>query len=108
MAKVFVLQDNPYKPMDFAPAEEFGEVTILFNTHISNHAMPRAISTLRERISANMKKGDWLIPTGNPALIAHAGRIICDVTGELNILVWDNVSQTYVPAPFSMKGKVNG
>ncbi len=96
MAKVFVLQDNPYSPKNFLPAEEFGELVFLFHHHISAHHVPRALSQLRDKLRG-VERDDWLIPVGHPALILVVGHVWFDMTSSMNLLVWDQQLSRYVP-----------
>ena len=82
MANVYVLQDNPYSPKNFINAEEFGEIKFVFTQHISNSHIPRCVSQLYEKFRY-VEKGDFLIPTGHPALIASAGLVWKEKTGSL-------------------------
>ncbi len=102
MNKVFVLHDNPYSPRDFTPAEEFGEIVYLFQTHISTHHLPRIAGQLRDKMRGATNE-DWLIATGPPALIALAGYIWADMTGNrLRLLAWDNHSHSYIPVEMDL------
>ncbi len=96
MSRVFVLHDNPFSPKDFTPAEEYGEITYLFQTHIAAHHLKRCAGQMRDKMRG-ASKDDWLIATGPPALIAIAGHIWYDMTGSFNMLAWDNYSFKYIP-----------
>lgn len=96
MSYVIVVHDNPYSPKDFASAEDFGELKFLFNTHIHTHNLPRIFGLMRDRMRG-VTKEDWLIPAGAPALIAMAGAIFKEKTGQINLLVWDRHQQKYIP-----------
>ncbi len=94
MAKVYILQDNPYSPKNFISAEEYGELVFLFNHHIANSHIPKCVSQLWEKFR-DVESDDWLIPTGHPALIAAAGHVWREKTGGFNMLIWDRQSARY-------------
>ena len=95
MSEVFILQDDPGSPKNFLPAERFGKLVILFNNHISLHSLPRHVGALRDKMRAATKE-DWIIPVGNPGLIMAAGKVFHDLTGQINLLVWDRQAGRYV------------
>ena len=96
MNKVFILQDNPYAPKNFSQAEEFGDLEVIFSTHISPTHMGKAMHELRKKLR-KATKNDWIIPVGNPGIIAVAGAAFFETTGTLNVLLWDNFSKKYIP-----------
>lgn len=96
MPKVYVLHDNPYAPKNFLPAEEYGEIVYLFNTHISKSHISRCISQLREKLRGAGSE-DWIIPVGHPALIFAVGHVWFDITRNFNLLVWDQQTAGYIP-----------
>ena len=103
MSTVYILQENPHSPKNFLPAEEFGELVILFQHHISPTLINRCIAQLREKLRG-MTKNDWIIPVGHPALIAAAGYVAHDLTGEINILSWDQQTRQYIPIRINPNG----
>ena len=103
MNKVYILQDNPYSPKNFTPADEYGELIVIFNHHISSMQIPRCLSQLRDKLRG-VSQDDWLIPVGHPALILVAGHVWFDMTSQLNVLVWDQQSGKYVPLRMNSHG----
>lgn len=104
MSKVYVLHDNPGSTKNFLPAEEYGELFILFDYHISFTHIGRCISQLRDKLRG-ASKDDWLIPVGHPALILAAGHVWFDITSQMNILVWDQQMNKYVPVRINTHGR---
>jgi len=103
MSKVYILQDNPHSAKNFLPAEEYGELVILFNHHISPTHISRCISELRDKLRG-VTADDWLIPVGHPALILTAGHVWFDLTHKMNVLVWDHQSNRYAPVRINVDG----
>jgi len=97
MSKVFILHDNPHSPKNFISAEEYGELVVLFNYHISHVGLQRACSQLREKLR-NISSDDWVITVGHPALICLAGKVISEKLGEIKLLMWDQQAARYIPA----------
>lgn len=104
MARVFILQDNPHSPKNFLPAEEYGELIVLFNHHISPAHISRCVAQLRDKLRG-VTNEDWLIPVGHPALILAAGFVWFDMTSQLNTLVWDQQTSKYVPLRINTHGR---
>lgn len=107
MPKVYVLHDNPNDPKDFLPAEEYGDLIILFSQQLFATQVPRCYAQMREGMR-NAKPEDWLIPTGHPALIFAAGEIWVQITGQMNLLIWDNQRKKYVPMKVREDGTFEG
>lgn len=94
MSKVYILVDSPRSNINFLPAEQYGELRILFDNNVSPTHLQRIYPELREMLS-RIEKDDYLIPTGPPALIALAGHIWLDKLGVINLLTWDRETQRY-------------
>lgn len=94
--KVWVVQEGNN---DYAPAEEFGEVH--FITHSDLRAM--ADSRQNKHVEADVRKfkaeylpgTDYIIPTGNPMVVALATMAIGP--GEHKFLKWDGRRAAYIP-----------
>ena len=59
---------------------------------------------------ANYKKQDYLLLTGDPAIIGVACSIVSDITnGKYNLLKWDKQERKYYPIEIDLyeKGKIN-
>ena len=58
----------------------------------------------------NFKKKDYLLLTGDPAIIGVACSIVSDITnGKYNLLKWDKQERTYYPIEINLyeKGEVD-
>ena len=58
----------------------------------------------------NFKKRDYLLLTGDPAIIGVACSIVSDITnGKYNLLKWDKQERRYYPITINLyeKGEVN-
>ena len=59
----------------------------------------------------NFKKRDYLLLTGDPAIIGVACSIVSDITGgKYNLLKWDKQERKYYPIKINLyeKGEVDG
>ena len=59
----------------------------------------------------NFKVGDYLLLTGDPAIIGVACSIVSDITnGKYNLLKWDKQERTYYPIEINLyeKGEIDG
>ena len=59
----------------------------------------------------DFKSNDYLLLTGDPAIIGVACSIVSDLTnGKYNLLKWDKQERTYYPIEINLyeKGEVNG
>ena len=67
------------------------------------------IFKLRKEL-ANYKKQDYLLLTGDPAIIGVACSIVSDMTnGKFNLLKWDKQERKYYPIEINLyeKGKID-
>ena len=58
----------------------------------------------------DFKEGDYLLLTGDPAIIGVACSIVADVTnGKFNLLKWDKQDRIYYPIEINLneKGKID-
>ena len=59
----------------------------------------------------NFKKKDYLLLTGDPAIIGVACSIVSDITnGKYNLLKWDKQERKYYPIEINLyeKGEIDG
>ena len=94
MSTVWVLVDNPKVPLNFMKARDYGDIEIVFDHNISPTYMQRIAPDLCE-ILDDAELGDYLIPTGPPALIALASSYLLSKLGELRLLQWDRETSNY-------------
>ena len=58
----------------------------------------------------NFKEGDYLLLTGDPAIIGVACSIVSDITGgKYNLLKWDKQERKYYPISINLyeKGEID-
>ena len=108
MATVFVIQDIPGSKIgtpkiNIIGATEFGNLKVLLREN-SQIILSRAyvIQTLRKKLQ-EYKKDDYLLLTGDPAIIGVACSIVSDITnGKYNLLKWDKQERKYYPVEIDL------
>jgi hypothetical protein len=85
--------------VNIAPAEQFGEVVTLLPPGAQFFAAAETTRLIKQRLhELDYQQGDYLLPMGNPVIMAVACAIAARRTnGCLNVLVWDRTTSTYVP-----------
>lgn len=85
--------------VNIAPAEQFGEVVTLLPAGSQFFAATETIRLIKTRLNElDYQQGDYLLPLGNPIIMAVASAIAARRTnGCLNVLVWDRQTSCYVP-----------
>jgi uracil-DNA glycosylase len=110
MPRVFVVQE-PLQIRDgqvqtrfsLAPLKQYGELVNIFSwTALRDVGMtpaPEEIDNLlwmAKQALASMRVDDYLVPMGNPALIAIAVLVACEMTdGRVRILDWMKLERAY-------------
>ena len=67
------------------------------------------IYTIEKKLK-NITSEDYLLLTGDPAIICVVGGIVSDITnGKFNLLKWDKQERQYYPIAINLyeKGKIN-
>ena len=115
MATVFVIQDIPGSKIgtpkiNIIGATEFGNLKVLLPENSQIILSPAyVIQTLRKKLQ-EYKKDDYLLLTGDPAIIGVACSIVSDITnGKYNLLKWDKQEKSYYPIKINLyeKGEIN-
>ena len=73
------------------------------------HSPGPLVYTLRQKLK-NYKSKDYLLLTGDPAIIGVACSIVSDITtGRFNLLKWDKQERTYYPIEINLyeRGEIN-
>ena len=63
------------------------------------------------KVLKDFKEGDYLLLTGDPAIIGVACSIVSDITnGKYNLLKWDKQERKYYPIAINLyeKGEIDG
>ena len=115
MATVFVIQDIPGSKIgapkiNIIGATQFGNLKVLLPENSQIILSPAyVIQTLRQKLK-EYKKDDYLLLTGDPAIIGVACSIVSDITnGKYNLLKWDKQEKSYYPIKINLyeKGEIN-
>ena len=108
---VYVIQDIPgtkigMPKINIIGAREFGELKVLLpeNAQIILSAGP-LVFKLRKLLQ-DYKPKDYLLLTGDPAIIGVACSIVSDITGgKYNLLKWDKQERRYYPVEIDLYNK---
>ena len=108
---VYVIQDIPgtkigTPKINIIGAREFGELKVLLpeNAQIILSAGP-LVFKLRKLLQ-DYKPKDYLLLTGDPAIIGVACSIVSDITnGKFNLLKWDKQERRYYPVEIDLYKK---
>ena len=95
-ARVFVIQEGNN---DYSQAEEFGEVHFVTRSDLRNiegsKQNSQVIADLWRFKASYIPDKDFIVPVGNPVLIALLSMILGN--GDHKFLKWDGRKATYVP-----------
>ena len=110
MATVFVIQDIPGTKLgapkiNIIGAREFGDLKVLLPENSQIILSPTyVITTLRQKLKDYNPK-DYLLLTGDPAIIGVACSIVSETTnGKYNLLKWDKQERKYYPVKINLHG----
>lgn len=95
MSTIYITHD--LGKVNYLPAEKYGELKSVIEGHVSPLAVKRSFARMQDEMRG-ITKDDWIIPSGNPALMALAGFIMANRTGMIRMLVWDGQTSQYVPS----------
>ena len=108
MATVFVIQDIPgtkvgTPKINIIGATEFGDLKVLLPENSQIILSPSyVIQTLKQKLK-EYKETDYLLLTGDPAIIGVACSIVSDITnGKYNLLKWDKQERKYYPVEIDL------
>jgi hypothetical protein len=95
MSTVFVIQDIPGSKIgtpkiNIIGATQFGTLKVLLPENSQIILSPTyVVTTLKQKLK-EYKEDDYLLLTGDPAIIGVACSIVSDITnGKYNLLKWD-------------------
>ena len=112
---VYLLQEIPgTRKLDpkynITGAQKYGEIKVLLKEGSQIIFSPGpAIFELR-RLLKNYRPMDYLILSGDPAIIGIACAIVSDITnGQFKVLKWDRQEKVYYPLEINLyeKGKID-
>ena len=108
---VYVIQDVPGTKMgapkiNIIGATQFGQLKVLLPENSQIILSPNyVITTLRSKLKEYTSK-DYLLLTGDPAIIGVACSIVSDTTnGKYNLLKWDKQERRYYPVEIDLYKK---
>ena len=108
---VYVIQDVPGSKIgapkiNIIGATQFGQLKVLLPENSQIILSPSyVITTLRSKLKDYTSK-DYLLLTGDPAIIGVACSIVSDTTnGKYNLLKWDKQERRYYPVEIDLYKK---
>ena len=108
---VYVIQDIPgtkqgAPKINIIGATHFGNLRVLLPENSQIILSPNyVITTLRQKLKDYTNR-DYLLLTGDPAIIGVACSIVSDVTnGKYNLLKWDKQERRYYPVEINLYSK---
>ena len=113
--KVYVLQELPgtkagTPKINIMSASKFGEFRFLLPEFSQIIFSPGPLIFKLKNLLKNYNTKDYLLLTGDPAIIGVACSIVADVTnGKFNLLKWDKQDRIYYPIEINLneKGKID-
>ena len=110
---VYVIQDIPgtkigAPKINIIGATQYGQLKVLLPENSQIILSPAyVISTLKQKLK-DYKSNDYLLLTGDPAIIGVACSIVSDITnGKYKLLKWDKQERRYYPIEIDLYQKVN-
>ena len=108
---VYVIQDIPgtkvgTPKINIIGATQFGQLKVLLPENSQIILSPNyVITTLRQKLKEYTIR-DYLLLTGDPAIIGVACSIVSDITnGKYNLLKWDKQERKYYPVEINLYSK---
>ncbi len=108
MSTVFVIQDIPGSKIgtpkiNIIGATQFGTLKVLLPENSQIILSPTyVVTTLKQKLK-EYKEDDYLLLTGDPAIIGVACSIVSDITnGKYNLLKWDKQERRYYPVEINL------
>ena len=108
---VYVIQDIPgtkvgTPKINIIGATQFGNLRVLLPENSQIILSPNyVITTLRQKLKEYTLR-DYLLLTGDPAIIGVACSIVSDITnGKYNLLKWDKQERKYYPVEINLYSK---
>ena len=114
-AIVYVVQEIPgtkegRPKINIMGAQKYGDIKVLLKEDSQIIFSPDpVIFSLRNKLK-NFTKEDYLLLTGDPAIIGVACSVVSDITnGNYNLLKWDRQEKMYYPIKINLyeKGEID-
>ena len=112
---VYVIQEIPgtkegRPKINIMGAQKFGKIKVLLREDSQMIFSPGPIIFELRRLLKNYRPKDYLLLTGDPAIIGVACSVVSDIThGKYNLLKWDRQERMYYPISINLyeKGQVD-
>ena len=112
---VYVIQEIPgtkvgNPKINIMGAAEFGKIKFLLPELSQIIFSPGPLIFKLRKALKDFKNGDYLLLTGDPAIIGVACSIVSDISnGKYNLLKWDKQERKYYPIEINLyeKGEIN-
>jgi len=112
---VYVIQEIPgtqagSPKINIIGASEFGKMKFLLPEFSQIIFSPGPLIFKLRKALKDFTTGDYLLLTGDPAIIGVACSIVSDITnGKYNLLKWDKQERKYYPIEINLyeKGEIN-
>ena len=112
---VYVIQEIPgtkegRPKINIMGAQKFGRIKVLLREDSQMIFSPGPIIFELRRLLKNYTSKDYLLLTGDPAIIGVACSVVSDIThGKYNLLKWDRQERMYYPISINLyeKGKID-
>ena len=112
---VYVIQEIPgtregRPKINIMGAQKFGNIKVLLREDSQIIFSPGPIIFELRRLLKNYTSEDYLLLTGDPAIIGVACSVASDITqGKYNLLKWDRQERMYYPIQINLyeKGKID-
>ena len=112
---VYVIQEIPgtkegRPKINIMGAQKFGKIKVLLREDSQMIFSPGPIIFELRRLLKNYTSEDYLLLTGDPAIIGVACSVVSDIThGKYNLLKWDRQERMYYPISINLyeKGKID-
>ncbi len=108
---VYVIQDIPgtkagAPKINIIGASQFGKLKVLLPENSQIILSPTYVITTLRTLLKNYTPKDYLLLTGDPAIIGVACSIVSDITnGKYNLLKWDKQERRYYPVEIDLYNK---
>ena len=114
-SKVYVIQELPGTRLGtpkfiIMGASRYGEIITLLPENSQIIMSPGPLIFKLRKLLRDFKEDDYLLLTGDPAIIGVACSIVSDITnGKYNLLKWDRQERKYYPIKINLyeKGEIN-
>jgi hypothetical protein len=108
---VYVIQDVPGSKIgapkiNIIGATQFGQLKVLLPENSQIILSPNYVITTLRKMLKDYTSKDYLLLTGDPAIIGVACSIVSDTTnGKYNLLKWDKQERRYYPVEIDLYKK---